>query len=362
MAAIRSLYTRMGFSVAAAQSMVDEQGLTSLDDIKVLTDQRVEALCKVIRRPGGREANVAPGDPGAANLGIQVSLKAENNLMLAAYWLRHQDRVSRVPNPANVTLESVRSLAALREADIAYRKDKDTTKVPSIDAKDWPKTIEAIETYLRSRLGQKEIPLAYVVRRDIAVPEADPPTNYRSRHAEMICRAPHGSYVNGVWVFDNTYIENSKIVFNIIAEITRDHACWTYVKPAQADLDGREAFKGLYDHYLGPNNVDIMASAAEKTMQTTVYNGEMKRWDFEKFVNLHKQQHSILDGLVLHGYAGIDERSKVRHLVEGIKTDKLDTIKGQILASAELRSSFDKCVTLFQDFIRQHSGLYSSAD
>ena len=90
MAAIRSLYTRMGFSVAAAQSMVDEQGLTSLDDIKVLTDQRVEALCKVIRRPGGREANVAPGDPGAANLGIQVSLKAENNLMLAAYWLRHQ--------------------------------------------------------------------------------------------------------------------------------------------------------------------------------------------------------------------------------------------------------------------------------
>ena len=53
--------------------MVDEQGLTSLEDIKVLTDQRVEALCKVIRCPGGREANVAPGDPGAANLGIQLS-------------------------------------------------------------------------------------------------------------------------------------------------------------------------------------------------------------------------------------------------------------------------------------------------
>jgi len=98
-----------------------------------------------------------------------------------------------------------------------------------------------------------------------------------------------------------------------------------------------------------------MASAAEKTMQTTVYNGEMKCWDFEKFVNLHKQQHSILDGLVLHGYAGIDEHSKVRHLVEGIKTDKLDTIKGQILASAKLCSSFDKWVTLFQDFIRQQT-------
>jgi len=98
----------------------------------------------------------------------------------------------------------------LCKADIAYRKDKDTTKVPSIDAKDWPKTLEAIETYLRSCLGQKEIPLAYVVRRDIAVPEADPSTNYRSRHAKMICRAPHGSYVNGVWVFDDTYVENPR--------------------------------------------------------------------------------------------------------------------------------------------------------
>ena len=56
--AIRSLYTRMGFPAAAAQSMVDEQGLTLLDNIKVLTNQqRVESLCKVIRCPGGRKAN-----------------------------------------------------------------------------------------------------------------------------------------------------------------------------------------------------------------------------------------------------------------------------------------------------------------
>jgi hypothetical protein len=162
---LSSYTTCMGFSVAAAQSMVDEQALTLLDNIKVLTNQsRVESLCKVIRCPGGRKANVAPGDPGAANLGIQVSLKAEFNLMLTAYWLCHQDRVSRIPNPADVTLASVRSLAALRKANLAYNKD--TTKVPTIDAKIWPKLLEAIETYLCSCLGQKEIPLAYVVRRD----------------------------------------------------------------------------------------------------------------------------------------------------------------------------------------------------
>jgi hypothetical protein len=117
-AAICLLYTHMGFSVAAAQSIMDEQGLTLLDSIKVLTDQRVESLCKVIRCPGGHNANVAPGNAGAANLDIQVSLKAEFNLMLAAYWLRHQDRVFIVPNPADVTLASVQSL---HKADLPIR-------------------------------------------------------------------------------------------------------------------------------------------------------------------------------------------------------------------------------------------------
>jgi hypothetical protein len=95
------------------------------------------------------------------------------------------------------------------EAHLAY---KDTTKVPTIDAKDWPKLLKAIETYLHSCLGQKEIPLAYVVHRDIAIPEADPSTNYRSCHAKMICCAPHGNYMNGVWLYNNTYVENSKTV------------------------------------------------------------------------------------------------------------------------------------------------------
>lgn len=77
------------------------------------------------------------------------------------------------------------------------------------------------------------------------------------------------------------------------------------------------AYNGLYQHYLGPNNVDKnMATMAEDKLKTTVYNGEQRRWDFEKYINVHKQQHSIMEGLVEHGYTGIDPRSKVRYLLE----------------------------------------------
>ncbi len=90
---------------------------------------------------------------------------------------------------------------------------------------------------------------------------------------------------------------------------------------------------------------------AEDNLKTTVYNGEQQRWDFEKIVNVHKQQHSIMEGLVEQGYTGIDTQSKVRYLLVGIKTDKFDAVKTHDYERLQL--DFDACVTLYQDYIRQ---------
>ena len=72
---------------------------------------------------------------------------------------------------------------------------------------------------------------------------------------------------------------------------------------------------------------------------------------------MHVDQHAILTGLVEHGYSGIDERSKLRHLMAGIKTKVLDPVKTQIMASATLRNDFDACVNLYKDFIEQSNNL-----
>jgi hypothetical protein len=51
--AMRTMFNRIGFTVAASQEViVDEQGMNTLDEIKLLTDNEIENLCKVIRRPG----------------------------------------------------------------------------------------------------------------------------------------------------------------------------------------------------------------------------------------------------------------------------------------------------------------------
>lgn len=119
--------------------------------------------------------------------------------------------------------------------------------------------MESIEEYLRSYLGERKIPLAYVIRKDDAIPiGVDPPTNCPTKQDEMIARAPHFTIDDdGTRTPDPVYlVKNREKVWDIILKITRDHSSWTYVKPAQRTRDGRMAFNALYQHFLGPNNVD----------------------------------------------------------------------------------------------------------
>jgi hypothetical protein len=108
---------------------------------------------------------------------------------------------------------------------------------------------------------------------------------------------------------------------------------------------------GPYMHYLGPNNVNHMAAAAEKDLDGHRYNGESRNYLLERHILTHLKAHAILEDLKEISYHGINERSKVRKFVDSIKTKLLDTIKGQIMASADLRTDFDKCTTLFKVFL-----------
>ena len=62
---MRAAMVRIGFSEQAAQALVEEQGIATLEEIRLLSDDEIESLCKVIRLPGGTIAQPAAGD-GAA--------------------------------------------------------------------------------------------------------------------------------------------------------------------------------------------------------------------------------------------------------------------------------------------------------
>ena len=352
---LRAMYARIGFTNGANDNIVDVQGIDSVRELGYLNDDDVINLCKTIRRPGGHLPNpafVAGGNepPTIPYTGIMVSQRAETNMQLASYTVRHHNRISRATTVATMNPTSIRRLRELKIKEDS--RESDPPVAPTIDAKNWPKTIDALQDYFSSVLGETKAPLAYVIR-DMAevVPEADDISdNYDTPENEMISRMPHQDN-NG----DNlpTYIHDRSKVWQTMAEVCRDDKCWIYVKPFQRSRDGRGAFQALHAHYLGANHVNNMASVAEAKLAQAKYLGEKRRYNFESYISSLTEQFQVLNNLTRYGYAGIDEASKVRRLNTGIKTDKLNAPKAQIMSSRALQNNFDDSVGLYQDFIAQ---------
>ena len=113
-AAIQTALVRIGFVDAASQAIVEDQGIDSLAEIRILSDEEIANLGKLLRRPGGTipgvPAKAGCAVPAVPNPGIQVNARAETNLKLLAFYLRHKVRTSRVVTPADVTLDNIRGV------------------------------------------------------------------------------------------------------------------------------------------------------------------------------------------------------------------------------------------------------------
>jgi hypothetical protein len=268
--AIKTMLERLGFSAAAATYLTGTCGVNSLDEIAYLDGiDDVNTTINGVTNPGG---TVITGT-GATSVtsrynGIHVSIRAVANLKLCVYYLKRMERVQRQPVANEINLVLVRSYRYQQRHEVGFKK---TVEEPVIKSKDLPRTLERIREYLASQYGVTGDTLDYVVSPDIEVkPEAeDPAENYETVDQEMTESAPHtGRY----------FVNDRCKVWDIMSNICGKHSCFVYIKPALRTRNGRDAYMLLFDHFLGPNNVGNMASAAETKLTGTLYNGVKKRF------------------------------------------------------------------------------------
>ena len=228
---LRSAYMRIEFSTEADLVITDARGIDYMEEINILTDEEIDNLCKVIRRTGGINPIT-----NVANLGIQVSLRAKNNLKLSRFFLKHKVKIGRVAVATNMTLDNIRLLRELKESE---KEHKDPVVSPVIDANNWTKTIESLEEYLSGNIGVKGVPVSYVMRSEgAAAPSMDEPEmSFSSSEDEMVaCALTIESGLRTI-----TFKKDIMKVCRLISVITRDLDCWTYVKSSQGTIYGRKA-------------------------------------------------------------------------------------------------------------------------
>ena len=80
---LQNIYVQLGFSPKAAKVVTRKQGLDNLNRLRVLTHKNVDNICNVVRKPGSKN------DHGTPNRGQQVSVIAQENLMLPAFLFHH---------------------------------------------------------------------------------------------------------------------------------------------------------------------------------------------------------------------------------------------------------------------------------
>jgi hypothetical protein len=71
----------------------------------------------------------------------------------------------------------------------------------------------------------------------------------------------------------------------------------------------------------------------------------------------HVELYNVVQDLACYGYSGIDNASRVRKLLSGIKTDQLDSVKNQVMSDQDLATDFDRVVNLFNDFLAHKRAL-----
>lgn len=187
---------------ASARTALASQGLNDYDDFLTLTEKDIADICSNIRKPGGTIANPAliagGGQPALIpNPGTPIGYVHEKRLKMLRYYRLHLQRIERPFNDGTATLGRLASVYALKEEeDLADDDDVHLpAKLTTIDKVRL--TLENIDDYLIRKRGISGVPLAYVVRPDVALPVAgdDPGFGNPSFALEMIRRAPHtGSF------------------------------------------------------------------------------------------------------------------------------------------------------------------------
>jgi hypothetical protein len=255
----------LGFSAAVETCLTGTCGINSLDEIAYLDGiDDVDTTIKGVTNMGG---TVMPGMGITAvtwrNNGIPVSIRAVANLKFCVYYLKHMERFQRQPVANAINLLLARSYHDQQSHEFGFKK---TAEESVINDKDWPRTLKKIREYLASQYGLTGSTLDYVVRPDFEVkPEAeDPAEGYETVDQVMTARAPHmGRY----------FVNYRRNVRHIMSNICGKHSCFVYIKPSLRNRNGRGAYMLLFDHFLGPNNVGNMASAAETKLTGNLYNG-----------------------------------------------------------------------------------------
>ncbi len=109
-------------------------------------------------------------------------------------------------------------------------------------------------------------------------------------------------------------------------------------------------YKTLHTLLLGEQHVVSTGSAIVTKLQSFRYEGDRKNFNFDKYVNLHIEQHKQHADLQEYGVAPLAENLKTLWFQDGIRDPSLNMVKASISANRANFTDFDSVKDAYVEF------------
>jgi hypothetical protein len=117
--------------------------------------------------------------------------------------------------------------------------------------------------------------------------------------------------------------------------------------------NGRQVHWTLHAVLLGGQQVVSTGSTIIAKLQSFRYEGNRKNVNFDKYVNLHVEQHNQQSDLQEYGVGPLAENLKTLWFQDSIKCNFLDAVKESINANCSSFTDFDPMKEDYVDFKRK---------
>jgi hypothetical protein len=141
--------------------------------------------------------------------------------------------------------------------------------------------------------------------------------------------------------FEPSFLANMVTVYNVLHACWGKSSWWSHVKKFSKTKNGRQVYQTLHTLLLGGQQVVSTRNTIVTKLQSFRYEGDCKNFNFDKYVNLHIEQHNQHADLQEYGVAPLAENLKTLWFQEGIRDPSLNAVKASINANCANFTDFD---------------------
>ena len=259
---------------------------------------------------------------GAANR-IYFSPPAISQLCGCLFYYNHcVNTLHIIPDVMEVDIESLQSnYSHYKELNSTEDDDSDAedVEIPTLKGHDnWTRWRDAFIANLSTTIGSRGIPIDYLIdsterqtQRGNATYEEYETVNLTDDNLFKTMSVHYGVGYK---------LDNTKL-WKRIKSCLLNTDPYHHVSDFNATRNGRSAWKALLDMYQGTDYNERMKDSAFASLKNAHYRGETKTFNWEKYVNIHKECHRKLLDAGYNNNRGMDEETKIHHLKANIRAD-----------------------------------------